>query len=116
MSLFDQHYRTVQQLVDDMEREPDLIVRLEAIARLHDETSSLLRAARNKAAYEARLAYTSRSASRLLRRDRQTIDTWAHMHMRGKGLPHLTKERKPDLSGAMDLSREREPSQATAYE
>jgi len=104
LSGYEQHYRTVQRIVDDMVNEPDPVKRLDALSRLHDETTTLLRRARNKAAYDLRVAATSRSAALALQRDRQTIDTWAHTHMRDKGLPPLTKERRPDFTGVRDLS------------
>lgn len=85
-----------------IDNDPDPINRLINVAQLEREMRSLVIPARNKAAYEAKMKYTTQQIVMHTKYLPSLIEYWSGQHRKKTGAPRKGKRR--DLSGARDLS------------
>lgn len=97
-------YDEFQALIDSMYHDSDQSQRLANLQRLYKDGVTLLRKARDEAAYELRTRYSSEDAEILSGVSRRYIDYWANRYRQSAGMPPLKKKRRVDLTNVMDLS------------
>lgn len=103
MSSYARHYDELQALLTAVIRDDDPVRRLSNIQRLTVDARTMLRDARDEAAYDLRSQYASLDAETLVGVSARYIDYWATRWMRRRDLPRLKKRKRVDLTAAMDL-------------
>lgn len=97
-------YDEFQALLDSMYHDSDQSQRLANLQQLYKDGVTLLRRARDEAAYDLRTRYSSEDAEVLSGVSRRYIDYWATRYQRANAAPPLKKKRRVDLTNVMDLS------------
>lgn len=90
--------------VDLASSDQDSINRLTNMVQLEKEIRSLVKVARNKAAYDAKKEYPLSVIKQMTGLSIDTINYWMREHRRRTGAPPLYGLPKKSLAGAMDLS------------
>lgn len=97
-------YDEFQALLDSMYNDSDQSQRLANLQQLYKDGVTLLRRARDEAAYDLRTRYSSEDAEVLSGVSRRYIDYWANRYREANAMPPLKKKRRIDLTNVMDLS------------
>lgn len=104
-------------LVDFASTDQDSLSRLTNTVALERELRTLVKQARNKAAYEAKKEYSLAHIKKVTNLSTDTINYWMRAHRKRTGAPPLYGLPKRSMEGAMDLSahhQQEEPSRATS--
>lgn len=104
MSDYYRHHETLQAIVDDMARNPNIEKRLADIQKLYKDANRMLIDARDKAAYEIRSHYAGQEAEHLAGVSRRYINYWAKRWQQKNALPPLKARKRIDLSNVPDIS------------
>jgi hypothetical protein len=97
-------YDELQGLLDSLMHDSDQSQRLFNLQQLYKDGTTLMIRARDEAAYDLRVNYSSEDAEMLSGISRKYIDYWARRYMKRNSLPALKKKKRVDLSNAIDLS------------
>jgi len=97
-------YQQFQSLIDSINHDSDPTQKLANLQQVHKDGMTLVRRARDEAAYELRSRYSSEDAEQLSGISRRHLDYWAKRHMYRHALPPLRPLRRVDLSNARNLS------------
>lgn len=103
--------------VDLATADTDSLNRLTNLVQLEREVRTLVKQARNKAAYDAKKDYAVHVIKQLTGLSTHTIDYWMRAHRYKTGAPALYGRPKKPLEPALDLSdqhRQEEPSHPTS--
>lgn len=93
-----------QALVDSLMHDSDETQRLANVHRLYQEATKLLHRAREQAAYDLRVKYSTGDAAALSGVHKDYLNRWANNYRVKNGLPSLKRRQSIDLSNVIDLS------------
>lgn len=103
-------HESLMSIADLIQSDTDPINRLMNLTQLEREMRSFIIPARNQAAYDAKMKYTTQQIVMHTRLLPSLLEYWAGRHRTKTGAP---KKGKRDLSGARDLRHLHRPAETT---
>ena len=101
-------HESLVSMMDLIQSDPDPINRLVNMTQLEREMRSFVIPARNQAAYDAKMKYTTQQIVMHTRLLPSLIEYWSGQHRKKTGAP---RKGKRDLSGARDLRHLHRPTE-----
>ena len=114
---YSQIHESLVAAVDLAAADQDSLTRLTNLIRLERELRTMVKAARDKAAYEAKKEYTLDAIKQMTGLSTDNINYWMRAHRRRTGAPPLYGLPKKSMASALDLSglaRPDKPSHPTS--
>lgn len=101
---YTQFFDMLRGLVDSIAHDSDPNQRLRNLRQFRSDALRMALKARDEAAYDLRLRYSSEDAEAVTGIPRRHIDYWVSRHREANGLPKVPRRSRIDLSRARDLS------------
>lgn len=94
-------------LIESISSEPDLLIRLQTVRKMKQQTITMLRKAEREAAYKARMKYSLADVADAVGIGTKELDYLVRVYLvNNPEQPAPVRRERVDISGYIDLSRE----------